>query len=327
MHPKISHFPRNIFYKGALLDGPNVKNPNYGSPLIANVTRHVPAFSPFSILDLDSQENRSGGPSLSNASEAKLAVYLVNQLYIIPGVQSSVGKIAVISPYSEQVKLLRRLFENSLGPRCSTIVEINTVDGFQGREAKIVIFSAVRAAGSHGIGFLADVRRMNVAMTRAKHFLFMIARCKSVVVNPYWSDLVAHARETKAVVKVPMIGKGPNASFGAPSSWKLDDSLTLSSKPSVQQNPMSSRAEHAQSRAKSHEKPRENGAAVSIQKPLDPRRRVADQMEAATNQPTAIKPAASKAPQDPRKRGYEMVLQRDKLDGKGMPSDPRKRQK
>jgi len=94
------------------------------------------------------------------------------------------------------------------------------VDAFQGREANIVIFSAVRAAGSRGIGFLSDVRRMNVALTRAKHFLFVIARCESVVVNPYWADLVNHARETNAVVRVPMIGSGVTASFGQLASWQ-----------------------------------------------------------------------------------------------------------
>lgn len=47
---------------------------------------------------------------------------------------------------------------------------------------------------------------MNVALTRAKHFLFVIARCSSIVVNPYWRDLVEHARETKAVIRVPVFG-------------------------------------------------------------------------------------------------------------------------
>ncbi len=80
---------------------------------------------------------------------------------------------------------------------------MNTVDSFQGREANIVIFSCVRAAGSKGIGFLSDVRRMNVALTRAKHFLFVIARCESISVNPYWDQLVKHARKSQAVVSVP----------------------------------------------------------------------------------------------------------------------------
>jgi senataxin len=104
----------------------------------------------------------------------------------------------VITPYSQQANLLKRYFRDLLGDNFDKFVEVNTVDAFQGREAKIVIFSAVRAAGSHGIGFLSDVRRMNVALTRAKYFLFVIARCDSIIVNPYWNDLVQHARETNA---------------------------------------------------------------------------------------------------------------------------------
>lgn len=50
---------------------------------------------------------------------------------------------------------------------------------------------------------MSDVRRMNVALTRAKHFLFVIARCKSICVNPYWDQLVRNARKDKAIVSVP----------------------------------------------------------------------------------------------------------------------------
>jgi hypothetical protein len=114
-------------------------------------------------------------------------------------------RVAVITPYAQQAGLLRRSFEELLGPQYAKFVEVNTVDAFQGREANIVIFSCVRAAGSKGIGFLSDVRRMNVALTRAKHFLFVIARCESIIVNPYWKDLVDHARETHAVFKVPLL--------------------------------------------------------------------------------------------------------------------------
>ena len=128
----------------------------------------------------------------------------------------------MITPYSQQASLLKRYFANLLGNQFSRFVEVNTVDAFQGREARIVIFSAVRAAGSHGIGFLSDVRRMNVALTRAKHFLFVIARCQSIVVNPYWHDLVQHARETNAVVRVPIRGSATHPSFGQLSEWQLE---------------------------------------------------------------------------------------------------------
>ena len=118
-----------------------------------------------------------------------------------------------ITPYAQQAALLRRTFSNSLGAGYERFVEVSSVDAFQGREANIVIFSCVRAAGSKGIGFLSDVRRMNVALTRAKNFLFVIARCSSITVNPYWRDLVEHARETEAVIKVPFSGGGQTFQF------------------------------------------------------------------------------------------------------------------
>jgi AAA domain len=318
MHPKISHFPRNIFYQGALLDGPNVRDPTYGNPLLATVQRAIPSFSPFMIFDLDSKETRSGGPSLSNVSEAQLAVHLVEQLKLITAGSSPTGRIAVISPYAEQCKLLHRSFARALGPRYESDVEVNTVDAFQGREANIVIFSAVRAAGSHGIGFLADVRRMNVAMTRAKFFLFMIARCQSVVVNPYWSDLVKHARETRAVLKVPMVGSGAHSSFGDPRSWILD--IAPGHEPRAQQA-----ADHAQNST------RPNDVAIRA-KPSDPRKK-ADRPKQAEGQ------LDSSIPKDPRrlenhrnKRGYANVSMNQSnsdvvsTEGlKNVPSDPRKR--
>ncbi len=206
MHPKISHFPRHIFYKGALKDGPNVRKPDYGRSLVEAITSRVEALQPFTVLDLESKEER-GGTSLSNSTEADLAVYLYESLKEISNGLSATSRVAVITPYSQQANVLRRKFSGLLGENYTKFVEVNTVDAFQGREAKIVIFSAVRAAGSRGIGFLSDVRRMNVALTRAKNFLFVIARCKSIIVNPYWKDLVDHADETNAVVRVPILQK------------------------------------------------------------------------------------------------------------------------
>lgn len=163
------------------------------------------------VLNLDSKEER-GGTSLANSAEAHLAVHLYASLKRVSGGISAQSRVAVITPYAQQANLLRRCFSEHLGPDYTSRVEVNTVDAFQGREANIVIFSCVRA-GSRGIGFLSDVRRMNVALTRAKHFLFVIARCRSIVVNPYWRDLVDHARETKSVVKVHMRGDSSKPSF------------------------------------------------------------------------------------------------------------------
>lgn len=88
------------------------------------------------------------------------------------------------------------------------------MDSFQGKESPIVILSCVRASpAGGGIGFLSDVQRMNVALTRAKHFLFVIAKCQSIIVNPYWKDLVAHALEKGSILKV--LPKAPTTTLPA----------------------------------------------------------------------------------------------------------------
>lgn len=112
-------------------------------------------------------------------------------------------KIAIITPYQQQVSLLRRIFQQRLGLSYTKVVDISTIDSFQGKESSIVILTCVRAsAAGGGIGFLNDVQRMNVALTRAKNFLFVIARCSTIVVNPYWRKLVKQARCEGAIIKV-----------------------------------------------------------------------------------------------------------------------------
>ena len=120
MAPDISDFPRRIFYGGQLLDGPNVKHPNYGMPLSKMVQNSFKAFRPLTVLDLDSREER-GGKSLSNSAEAKLAVHLYRSLQKETGGYSARSPVAVITPYAEQAKLLRRLFAHYLGPGFSDL--------------------------------------------------------------------------------------------------------------------------------------------------------------------------------------------------------------
>jgi len=74
------------------------------------------------------------------------------------------------------------------------IVEVNTVDSFQGREKDTIIISCVRASRNQesGIGFLNDYRRMNVAITRAKNFLWVVGHAKTLNMNKNWGDLIRY---------------------------------------------------------------------------------------------------------------------------------------
>lgn len=129
-------------------------------------------FAPFVFFDVVGREKRVGN-SICNEREIAFVLELLEQLIRIANpADLSACSIAVITPYRTQVKLMKQQLEAvslSLKPR----IEINTVDGFQGREKDIVIISCVRASNSRSIGFLQDARRMNVAITRARSCLWI----------------------------------------------------------------------------------------------------------------------------------------------------------
>ena len=110
------------------------------------------------------EEAELDGPSRCNPAEGRLVISKVQQLQEA-GVAA--GDIAVISPYAAQVRWLR---ERAPDPA----IEIDTVDGFQGREKEAIVISLVRSNRECEIGFLTDTRRMNVALTRARRKLIVI---------------------------------------------------------------------------------------------------------------------------------------------------------
>ena len=85
--------------------------------------------------------------------------------------------------------------ERAFGHEVQSAVNVSTVDGFQGQEKEIIIFSAVRSGTRAGIGFLSDLRRMNVALTRAKCSLFVVANANALSKNEYWDQLVQDAKQ------------------------------------------------------------------------------------------------------------------------------------
>lgn len=96
--------------------------------------------------------------------------------------------IAIIAAYSAQARRLRELLraERAAG------LEIGTVDGFQGREKEAVIVDLVRSNDRGEIGFLANTRRMNVALTRAKRFLLVVADSATLGEHPYYAELLRY---------------------------------------------------------------------------------------------------------------------------------------
>lgn len=128
------------------------------------------------------------GDSRFNLSEAQLVAEKVREL-LSSGLATQ--DIAVISPYSAQVRRLRELIYQ---PE----MEIDSVDGFQGREKEAVIVSLVRSNRDNQIGFLEDVRRMNVALTRARRKLIVIGDSATITVHPFYQRMVTYFESISA---------------------------------------------------------------------------------------------------------------------------------
>jgi superfamily I DNA and/or RNA helicase len=116
------------------------------------------------------------------------------------GKMSEVQNIGIISPYKAQVGLLKEQFDIKYAANedLSSKVAINTVDSFQGQERDIIYISLVRSNEKGEIGFLADTRRMNVAMTRAKKKLVIIGDSATIGQHKYYEKFLDYINEINA---------------------------------------------------------------------------------------------------------------------------------
>ncbi|HET9624695.1 MAG TPA: AAA domain-containing protein, partial [Kofleriaceae bacterium] len=101
------------------------------------------------------------------------------------------SELAIIAAYAAQARRIRQL----LGAERAAGLEIGTVDGFQGREKEAVIVDLVRSNDRGEIGFLANTRRMNVALTRARRFLLVIADSATLGDHPYYAAFLSYLDE------------------------------------------------------------------------------------------------------------------------------------
>ncbi|KAK9830550.1 hypothetical protein WJX72_012414 [[Myrmecia] bisecta] len=197
MHPAISAWPSAFFYDGKLVDGRGIRE---GGERDAAFHKQ-PCFPPLAFYDCLEGRERAGsregsGGSLSNALEAELACTLYTG--VMRQYAAELGSVAVLTPYRAQLSTLRSVFRRAHGEDGIANIDFATVDGFQGKEADVVIFSCVRAhqlrSGMGSVGFLADVRRMNVALTRARRALWIIGHSQTLLSSPPWKALIEHTQ-------------------------------------------------------------------------------------------------------------------------------------
>lgn len=191
MNQKIMEFPSGYFYEGKLIAHESVR-----SQLLR------PHHMPMEFIDTAGcgYEEKQDPETLSrlNAEEAELVIAQVEQLAGDIGVsawpEEQIG-MGIITPYSAQVDQLRKLAEAStiLEP-LQKFISINTVDAFQGQERDVIVISFVRSNQQGEVGFLADIRRTNVAMTRARKKLIMIGDSATLSAHPFYLGLLEYVQ-------------------------------------------------------------------------------------------------------------------------------------
>ena len=206
MHPGIAQLPSDLIYGGRLRSGVSAAD----RPAAAGFDWPVPQL-PVALVPVYGGGEASDGTSKSNAAEAQAVAEVVDRLRR-GGVRAS--EIGVISPYSAQVSLLRRMLRRGGEPQGEQL-EISSVDGFQGREKQVIIFSCVRSnniSSTRGaLGFLADARRVNVAFTRARIGLIVIGHPPTLQREPgTWAPWLTWARAHGLVM-----GEAPSGRYDA----------------------------------------------------------------------------------------------------------------
>ncbi|MCO5235306.1 MAG: AAA domain-containing protein [Chitinophagaceae bacterium] len=147
-------------------------------------------------------EEKTEGINISNPEEAAFVFSHLTQLvtklscFYQPG---NFPSIAVISPYRQQIQLLKEQFEHT--PELHLYrdkISVNTIDSFQGQERDIVYISLTRSNPESRIGFLSEIRRMNVAMTRARKKLVVIGDSATLGQFPFYADFITYAERHNA---------------------------------------------------------------------------------------------------------------------------------
>jgi superfamily I DNA and/or RNA helicase len=182
MHPSIAEFPSWEFYRQGVRSHPSCSRLEQveGIPWPATGVSVV-------CISVNGIET-STWKSYKNIAEADEIVELLKRVKNV-----NHEDIGVITPYNGQKKLLKERLWNDFWK-----VTVDTVDGFQGREKDVVILTMVRSNLEQEIGFLADLRRTNVALTRARKKLIVIGDSATLSSNPFYSELFEHFEDQKS---------------------------------------------------------------------------------------------------------------------------------
>ncbi|MGM0405972.1 MAG: IGHMBP2 family helicase [Thermoplasmatota archaeon] len=201
MNEKIMHFSDYKFYDGQIKAHESVKEHTLDD-IIDKIPRDkfsdvIDPKEPLVFMDtLGNMEERSrkGSNSKENPGESLLVMEITKELL---GCGISEVDIGVITPYDDQKENIKSRIDHEN-------IEIDTVDGFQGREKEVIILSMTRSNNSGDIGFLKDLRRLNVSITRAKRKLIIIGDSTTLSEHPFYNSLFNFIRDEGRYIKVKL---------------------------------------------------------------------------------------------------------------------------
>ena len=230
MHPSIAAWPAQHFYAGRVQDG------------VAAAARPAPpglvwpAGPEHRVVFVSSTAHERPTPDKSycNDGEAAAAVALVQHLLRAGLAGNDIG---VITPYAAQVRLVSDRLRTACGIDVDSFrtesedngddegdsgdssagerparqsVAVYSVDGFQGREKNVIVFSAVRSNDARAVGFLADWRRSNVMLTRARNALFVVGNAPTLALDEHWRLWLDYVNANHLATTLPaLLGESP----------------------------------------------------------------------------------------------------------------------
>ena len=203
MRQEIMEFPNRWFYGGAMTAAPQVawrSILDFDTPIEWIDTSEIaPSDDSADEPDLFREALTGRGFGRVNKAEAQLTLEALEAYATRIGVARMLDEridIGVISPYRAQVQYLRKLLSrNKFFKQLRHLISINTVDGFQGQERDVIVVSMVRSNDQGQIGFLNDLRRMNVAITRARMKLIVIGDAPTLAHHPFYRKLHRYISE------------------------------------------------------------------------------------------------------------------------------------
>jgi superfamily I DNA and/or RNA helicase len=197
MNESIMQFPSDYFYHGRLIADESVRHHGIAAPDDAGSLSTLPAIDFIDTAGCGYTETQDAETlSRYNEEEAGVLIRQAENLVRAVGPENWSYTLGIITPYSAQVERLTKLAEASEAlSAIHRFITINTVDAFQGQERDIIAISFVRSNDKGEIGFLGDIRRTNVAMTRARKKLIMVGDSATLGTHGFYTALLEYVQQ------------------------------------------------------------------------------------------------------------------------------------